>query len=336
MTPLNSLTRRIEFIDSAKGLCIILVVYHHTQHYVDFLSPIDDVLQSFRMPLYFTLSGVFFKTYGNIKEFLTKKVNKLLIPFLFYFIFSSILFPLILNSVSITSEKIEIASIRSLFNEDFFNLPIWFLWCLFITNLMFYLINKICLNNIKVSGTIAFIIGLLGFLLGRHQINIPLYIDSAFVALPFFYFGHILKKSSFLYNYAPPFKSFTTIVILLTFLLLFAKSINFESNYYSTSYISLYACGIAGTIMILLIAKHINNFPFIKILNIIGRYSIIILCTHSIILAVISKIINPFIERPSVTIIADMLVVIIIETLIIIPIFRKYLPYVNAQKDLFQ
>ena len=246
------MTNRIEYIDTAKGLCILLVIYHHAQNYVNFLSPIDDVLQSFRMPLYFTLSGIFFKTYGNIKEFLTKKTNKLLIPFLFYYIFSSILFPLIFNSIGITSEKIQIASIKSLLNEDFFNLPIWFLWCLFITNLIFYLINKICLNNIKLLGVITFSVGLLGFLLGLYQIDIPLYIDSALVALPFFYFGHILKKSNFLYKQNHSFKSFTTIVILLTILLIFAQSINFESNYYSTSYVLLYICGIVGTGMILL------------------------------------------------------------------------------------
>lgn len=57
---------RIEFIDLAKGICIILVVMYHCG--LGGLIPGDKLL---RMPLYFVLSGLFFKDYG--KASLVKK-----------------------------------------------------------------------------------------------------------------------------------------------------------------------------------------------------------------------------------------------------------------------
>lgn len=57
---------RIEFIDLAKGICIILVVIFHFDVDIPLLRPM-------RMPLYFILSGLFFKDYGGFINFLTKK-----------------------------------------------------------------------------------------------------------------------------------------------------------------------------------------------------------------------------------------------------------------------
>lgn len=39
---------------------------------------------TFRMPLYYFLSGLFFKTYRGFFDFVLKKINKLLIPFAFF------------------------------------------------------------------------------------------------------------------------------------------------------------------------------------------------------------------------------------------------------------
>lgn len=50
----------------------------HTDVNVDFPG-----LRGMRMPLYFILSGLFFKDYGGFLNLLVKKANKILIPFLF-------------------------------------------------------------------------------------------------------------------------------------------------------------------------------------------------------------------------------------------------------------
>ena len=52
--------KRIEFIDLAKGVCILMVVMGHCGFPIDI--PGWEIV---RMPLYFILSGLFFKDYGG-------------------------------------------------------------------------------------------------------------------------------------------------------------------------------------------------------------------------------------------------------------------------------
>ena len=70
--------KRVDYIDYLKGLSIVWVVWYHTVHpwFVDF---------SFRMPLFFLASGIFFKI-ADLKVYLQKKTNQLLVPFLFFYL----------------------------------------------------------------------------------------------------------------------------------------------------------------------------------------------------------------------------------------------------------
>lgn len=90
----ESPTKRIEYIDAMRGFTMFLVVLSHCVLF-SFNKPDGNVyaniFSSFRMPLFFFVSGfVFFKTnyewtMGNIKTFLLKKVNvQILSPLLFF------------------------------------------------------------------------------------------------------------------------------------------------------------------------------------------------------------------------------------------------------------
>ena len=83
MSSNTKLKDRIDFIDLAKGFCIVLVVFTHVNSYFNLSYPLQETLSIFRMPLYFFLSGLFFKNYEGFCGFVKRKVNKLLIPFLF-------------------------------------------------------------------------------------------------------------------------------------------------------------------------------------------------------------------------------------------------------------
>ena len=75
--------QRIEYIDLAKGICICLVVWNHNCN--GFVrTPFYFTAMIFRMPLYFFLSGLFFKTYGEFVNFCLRKTNKLFVPFLVF------------------------------------------------------------------------------------------------------------------------------------------------------------------------------------------------------------------------------------------------------------
>ena len=57
--------QRIEWIDTAKCICIILVILGHVFQFFGTSNLINDIFSTFRMPLYFILSGLFFKQYGG-------------------------------------------------------------------------------------------------------------------------------------------------------------------------------------------------------------------------------------------------------------------------------
>ena len=81
---------RIDFVDLTKGICIILVVMSHIGGAFDQLD-YNSMLSCFRMPLYFFISGIFFKSYEGLFGFVIRKINKLIIPFLFFYISSFLL-----------------------------------------------------------------------------------------------------------------------------------------------------------------------------------------------------------------------------------------------------
>ena len=55
--------KRIQWIDLAKGFCILLVVLQHASELTHVDYPLSVQAFGFRMPLYFILSGLFFKQY---------------------------------------------------------------------------------------------------------------------------------------------------------------------------------------------------------------------------------------------------------------------------------
>ncbi len=66
----NVPAKRIDFIDLAKGVCILMVVSGHCG--APLAIPGWEIV---RMPLYFILSGLFFKDYGGWIKFFIQKTN---------------------------------------------------------------------------------------------------------------------------------------------------------------------------------------------------------------------------------------------------------------------
>ena len=126
---------------------------------------LQDALESFRMPLYFFLSGLFFKPYEGYIVFLKRKVNKLLIPFLFFHIVSCFIIPL-LNRASFEWHSLwDFLFVQS----GSTNIPLWFLICLFWLNQIFYAVYKVAFAGrwpVPVIVILSLSIGLAGFHMG--------------------------------------------------------------------------------------------------------------------------------------------------------------------------
>lgn len=75
-----SARKRIEYVDVAKGIAILCVVAGHTFAAYDPGSLQNKFIYSFHMPLFFILSGFFYKP-QEFKKAFWKKVKSLLVPY---------------------------------------------------------------------------------------------------------------------------------------------------------------------------------------------------------------------------------------------------------------
>ena len=225
--------------------------------------------------------------------------------------------------------------------EEFSNWPLWFLWCLFIINILFY-IGVLLGKKLRSESTIpiciySFVLGLVGYCLSRFDINMPAFIDSSLTAIPFFCIGFVFNRYTDILRPAK-WDRYLPIIIVLLFLFcgIFTYGhplIDFMRNTYADhSPITLYSCGLAGLLGVIFTAKMIHKLPLVPYL---GRYSIMILVTHMPLIPFYLKALEKLhIEGSSLIIISS--IVLLLSYLLFIPLIKKFLPYVTAQKDVIK
>lgn len=339
---------RIEFVDLAKGFCIILVVVIHifVFYQVPWPSGINKFFRILCIPSFFFLSGCFFKTYGGGVNFIKKKTNQLLIPFVFWYIILSVALSIFLyKSYGVVLEKavnFEIIPALTEFitRENFPNSPIWFLLCLFEMNVLFYFCLLIAdywkSHQYMVLIGLAIIIGYIGLFLSLLKINLPMFIDSSMTLLPFFACGYFMNKNI---NLLQPNKSdkYTGLIIILSFVLVYFLPVGagFKTNHFGTiSFLTLYPCGFLGTMGVIYCAKYFKTLPLISYW---GRYSIMILVTHRMVYQLYHPILMYFMGGANVWLIVFVnLLCTMLSYQLLIPLMKKILPYVTAQKDLIK
>lgn len=259
---MNSRANRIEYIDLAKGFCILLVVWGHSMGPLD--SPdyfLKDTLSMFRMPLYFFLSGLFFKPYENFWGFLKRKTNKLLIPFLFW----HVLFVLSVPFVSRTQQfGWHLFWDYILPGGDPHNTALWFLNCLFVLNLVFYLIvtisKKFGTNAIQYISIVVIVAsaGCCGYYLSLQGIHLPLKMETVLTAMPFFAVGYGFgqKKELMTSHRLDNCLTLSAIGCLLITSILASGETGYRFNSYpNISICELYLGGLFGIAFIILLSK---------------------------------------------------------------------------------
>lgn len=343
--PHSGQKKRVEFFDLAKGFCIFLVVLYHVSQCYEIELPAKNIIKQIRLPLYFFLSGCFFKTYEGFGGFLIRKLNKLFLPFVFWFCFSLGISFLLFSLFNLKLFPYYDLNIHSIYINTKYgtypNSPIWFLLCLFWVNIMFYMID---LFSDKLTtkyrpyaiGFLSFMMGIVGVTFSNYGIRLPFYIDSAFTAVPFFAFGYFsfrftpLAKKSKLDKWIP------LVIVLFIVILYFVApfySLRKNTSIGYQSFWLVYLCGFMGTLVIILLSKMIQKLPIVSLW---GRYSIMILVSHAIVYRLLSILVfNSEIIGMSTTMlfVLNLIVTMSICTLLI-PFMKKFMPHVTAQRDI--
>ena len=266
-------------------------------------------------------------------SFLKKKTNNLLIPFLFFYIFGSIFIPLLFQVIGFnmySDSSFKSLALDCLYNHcNQINGPLWFLLCLFFANILFYFVTYF--YNMSLLIFFSLCMGIIGLMFSYYRIELPLSIASSFTCLPFFCFGYLVKQLLRDNRYKMKYIPFMFYILVVVFLIYnYSGFVNFSQNCFEFP-LTVFPLGILGVIALLMISKAINT---LHLVTYIGRYSIIILCTHMFFLRFFHHIASVL----SVTNIENFIISLIstiIVCYLITPLFLKYLPYVVAQKNVF-
>ena len=185
---------RTDWVDYAKGIGIILVVYGHllsSGYHAGLRIPdhffklSDSIIYGFHMPLFFLLSGFFvesnFQRYGS-KDFLVDKLRCLAYP---YFVWSTLQMTVEVIFSNYTQKGTSLSNIFAIVYQPWGQF--WFIYALFFMHLIFVIANKVS----KFATLSIFIIA--GFIF-FFPIQIEIAAINAFSAHFIFFVGGVLYR----------------------------------------------------------------------------------------------------------------------------------------------
>lgn len=281
--------KRIDWIDIAKGIAIILMIIGHTK-----LLPksLISLIFSFHMPLFIVLSGVTFKIPNNkenIKINIKKYVKRLLIPYIITVFICFFIHIIQTNNLFNFKFLIKDAvkwflwgngCAYTFFGHNFEGIgPAWFLITLFFSKILFDYINLYLKDKNNKMVVFSFLL-LLGLEIGMVS-WLPQGFDLVLVFLFYLYIGYWYQNEfkHFRINKAI---CFVVAFLIWTICLGFKLNIELAMRNYPYSILSVVE-SLCGCYCVIELCKIIADIKWLKkVFSFIGELSLIILCIHSI------------------------------------------------------
>jgi acyltransferase len=304
---------RLVWIDALKGFGIALVVFAHYR----LPEALDTYIFSFHMPLFFFISGCLFnfvKYTESATNFVKGRFRSLIIPYFAFAVLTCLFYYLIdeIYSPGVTSIKFFEADIlyriySILYAQTSmiaYNGPLWFLICLFVTELLFYWLAKRYYWQPGKLVIWLIVAGIIGYL---YSVYAPFKLfwnaDIALTAVVFYGAGNLFRKlmdseeglwagsslpksgsrlNEVLYraeHFLPGLFGLFILVSLLYFVYLLkfpADKINMSGMIYG-GFFSFYFLAFSGIFTFVYILKKIGS---LKVLEYYGRNSLIVLALH--------------------------------------------------------
>lgn len=177
--------RRIEYIDLFRAFGIVMMIMGH----IGFGSLFDKWIHIFHMPMFFIISGYFWKDQPFV-SMLKKKCKTLLIP---YFVFG--IFHLIIHFIRVGHIDAHGLYLFLWENTAEAGVPIagalWFLTAMFFSEVIFWCVQR--LRN-SVSLVVAILIALVGMVCATFlPFRLPYAVDIGMVGVGFYLFGKLIR-----------------------------------------------------------------------------------------------------------------------------------------------
>lgn len=270
---------RLDYLDKAKGILIILVVIGHIWQ----SGPVFNIIYAFHMPAFFLISGMLLQHTGSYRKplsiFLRSRLFSFGIPFIFIE-FLGCLTDIIRHGVTLNWKGYLFNTLTFNFNDH----NLWFLIDLFLIEILFYVL----LRTLKKKGYIILAVCLL-CIASRYltsEIKFVSIINGVLYYDLFFTFG--FYGAARLKKFNLPVCVASTIVVLLVGLLLGRSS----GNDLSLRGVAYILSGLCGSYAVIQAGKIPLPDNIHRTLSLIGMNTITIFGTHHIIYAAIGVLLG--------------------------------------------
>lgn len=286
-------TKRIEWIDIAKGIGIILVSFGHLRNgdgqsvWLPALNGLITAIYFFHMPLFFFLGGLTLNTKKNFKAFIIRKAQTLLVPyyvFSLYFLakpFAILLIPGLRKTFQ-TNHNYGIA-------HQFYDVLIngnglWFLMAFFVGEIISYCIVKALNKTIPVFCVGLSLIVILTFLrISTPSFTLPFQLLKGAEVAGYMLVGFVLKE--YLIRVSEKWQSIVIASVLLVLFCVFSVILTTDStNNLQKQLLMLLLAALTGLFASIFLSIGINKN---NILSAIGKNSLVFYALNALVLNII-------------------------------------------------
>lgn len=272
---------RVGYLDVAKGVGIILVVWFHTD-----IVP-GRLLNLFFMPLFFLISGVFLNPGETPATFVGKKIKGWGMPLAAFF------------AISLAAEWWfhdmvhwhDKGSAGRFTFEQVGNVALWFLPTLLYTALGVYAIERWVKWRPAKAGVYMAIVAA-GWAMSNRAAVLPLYMCQAFLAIPYFALGHYLQRpirSGAIFNPA----MIAAAAALTAWTLTRDTLTNFYQLIYAPRYVPSVTAALSLVYMVLLLSWLADKWDVSRWIGRIGRMSLVVFGLHMLVVAPVVELVYP-------------------------------------------
>jgi len=271
---------RIQWVDYAKGIGIVLVIYSHVLrglHHTPWLSLSqeffyysDTFVYSFHMPLFFLLAGLFVqKSMAKTTTFFVNKLKIIVYP---YFVWSLIQLGLQIVFSNHTNHIVTLRQLPEIFYAPFFQF--WFLYALFIIYCVYALLHRT--KNKYFILAVSLLLYLFQYY-ARAKIGI---LNTAMQYCLYFVMGALLAPTFFELSekksFGSPFQVISAAVVCC--------AVQGMLLYYRVNYALFLSIIMAllGIFMVIQLAHFLADRSRLPLLRYLGRHSLEIYVAHGI------------------------------------------------------
>ena len=241
---------RIEYLDIAKGIGIIIVVWFHAR------GPFHSYFSLFFMPLFFLISGYLYNPNNTLSNFIKRKFLSLYVPFVFWNL--CFLFLRSLNGFSLSHAiRFTVKVLLTLDKDGDYLCAIWFLGALFTESVLYKVLDTF-LSNRRYSRAFITVVFCLRAVFA-FQIDLPYRLSRTLILGMFFAIGYLIREQ---YAFFLRFHTrWSVIATSIAFLLIGTLTKHtMGDNEYSSA--PLFVIGaLAGSYLTICLSKWIESTP---------------------------------------------------------------------------